>query len=59
MKQTAMKILRKHASYIDALKEAIDCWEHSNDMEEKRDLMIAIGEICAEIHLTNRKLGLR
>ena len=45
MNKTAVELLRTNASYIDALKEAIDRWEKSNDTEEKRDLLAAIGEI--------------
>lgn len=37
MNKTAVELLRTNASYIDALKEAIDRWEKSNDTEEKRD----------------------
>ena len=59
MKKTASELLRKHASYVDALKEAIDRWEKSNDTDEKRDLLVAIGEIGAEIHHMNRHLKLR
>ena len=39
MNKTAVELLRTNASYIDALKEAIDRWEKSNDTEEKRDLL--------------------
>lgn len=50
MNKTAAELLRTNASYIDALKEAIDRWEKSNDTEEKRDLLAAIGEIGVDVH---------
>ena len=50
MNKTAVELLRTNASYIDALKEAIDRWEKSNDTEEKRDLLAAIGEIGVDVH---------
>ena len=53
-----MELLRTNASYIDALKEAIDRWEKSNDTEEKRDLLAAIGEIGVDVHNCNRQLGI-
>lgn len=31
MNKTEVELLRTNASYIDALKEAIDRWEKSND----------------------------
>ena len=51
MNKTAVELLRTNASYIDALKEAIDRWEKSNDTEEKRDLLAAIGEIGVDVVL--------
>ena len=58
MNKTAVELLRTNASYIDALKEAIDRWEKSNDTDEKRDLLAAIGEIGVDVHNRNRQLGL-
>lgn len=58
MNKTAVELLRTNASYIDALKEAIDRWEKSNDTEEKRDLLAAIGEIGVDVHTRNRQLGI-
>lgn len=58
MNKTAVELLRTNASYIDALKEAIDRWEKSNDTEEKRDLLAAIGEIGVDVHNRNRQLGI-
>ena len=40
------------------MKEAIDRWEKSNDTEEKRDLLAAIGEIGVDVHNRNRQLGI-
>ena len=59
MNKTAVELLRTNASYIDALKEAIDRWEKSNDTEEKRDLLAAIGEIGADVYIRSRELGIR
>lgn len=36
----------------------IDRWEKSNDTEEKRDLLAAIGEIGVDVHNRNRQLGI-
>ena len=58
MNKTAVELLRTNASYIDALKEAIDRWEKSNDTDEKRDLLAAIGEIGVDVHNRNRQLGI-
>lgn len=58
MNKTAVEFLRTNASYIDALKEAIERWETSNDTEEKRDLLAAIGEIGVDVHNRNRQLGI-
>lgn len=58
MNKTAVELLRTNAGYIDALKEAIDRWEKSNDTEEKRDLLAAIGEIGVDVHNRNRQLGI-
>ena len=59
MNKTAVELLRTNASYIDALKEAIDRWEKSNDTDEKRDLLVTIGEIGVDVHNRNRQLGIR
>lgn len=59
MNKTAVELLRTNASYIDALKEAIARWEKSNDTDEKRDLLVAIGEIGVDVHNCNRQLGVR
>ena len=48
-----------HPELLDRpLKEAIDRWEKSNDTEEKRDLLAAIGEIGVDVHNRNRQLGI-
>lgn len=52
MNKTAVELLRTNASYIDALKEAIDRWEKSDDTDEKRDLLAAIGEIGVDTCIT-------
>ena len=51
--------LMSHPELLDRpLKEAIDRWEKSNDTEEKRDLLAAIGEIGVDVHNRNRQLGI-
>ena len=59
MNKTAVELLRTNASYIDALIVAIARWEKSNDTDEKRDLLVAIGEIGVDVHNRNRQLGIR
>lgn len=59
MNKTAVELLRTNASYIDALKAAIDRWEKSYDTEEKRYLFTVIGEIGADVYIRSRELGIR
>jgi Tat protein secretion system quality control protein TatD with DNase activity len=59
MNKTALEILGRHDSYVDALKEAIDRWEKAQDIMEKRDYIAAIGEIGHDIHSMNKTLDIK
>lgn len=58
MNKTAVKLLLHECQLHRRLEEAIDRWEKSNDTEEKRDLLAAIGEIGVDVHNRNRQLGI-
>lgn len=58
MTGTAKKLLGSNNSYIDALKAAIDRWEHAKDEAGKKEYILAIGEIGAEIHRMNKRLDI-
>lgn len=59
MNKTALEILGRHDSYVDALKEAIDRWEKAQDIMEKRDYIAAIGEIGHDIYRMNKTLDIK
>lgn len=58
MRKIATDLLEKHGSYIDALQEAIDQWRKATSMKDKRDYMLAIGELGKEIHHQNKTLDI-
>jgi len=58
MNKFSKKILNKHDSYIDALKDAITKWETCESTREKRDYIISIGEIGREIARMNKALNI-
>jgi len=58
MKKLAKELLKNNDSYIDALQEAIDNWKKASSIKEKRDYMLAIGEIGNEIHRQNKSLDI-
>jgi len=58
MRKAAKRLLQEHDSYIDAMKAAITAWEQAKNEAEKVEYMLAIGEIGAEIHRMNRRLGI-
>ena len=58
MRKTAKRLIQEHDSYIDALKAAIDLWEHASNEAEKVDYMLSIGEIGREIHRINNSLDI-
>lgn len=59
MNKTALEILGRHDSYVDALKEAIDRWEKAQDITEKRDYIVAIGEMGHDIRSMNKTLDIK
>lgn len=59
MKILAKQLLEENDSYIEALKIAIQGWENADDLEFKREYMVAIGEIGKEVDNMNKTLGLR
>jgi len=58
MKKLAKELLKNNDSYIDALQKAIDGWKEAKSISEKRDYMLAIGEIGNEIHRQNKSLDI-
>lgn len=59
MRKIAQELLDKHLSFIDALKEAVERWERSTDVEDKRLYIGVIGYIGNEIHKMNRSRGIK
>jgi len=60
MTKLSKQLLRENDSYIVALKKAITEWENpKGTMKEKRDYILAIGEIGNEIYKQNKALGIR
>jgi hypothetical protein len=58
MRKLAKEILGTHDSYIDALQSAITVWNNAKTGRDKRDYMVAIGEIGREIHGQNLALDI-
>lgn len=60
MTKLSKQLLRENNSYIVALKKAITEWENPmGTMKEKRDYILAIGEIGNEIYKQNKALDIR
>lgn len=53
MRKIAARLLEENDSYIEALSKAIEKWNMATSMKEKRDYIVAIGEIGNAIHRQN------